>query len=113
MDITKMYASCRKLVLEIRAIIKDAEGNILDSRPLKKFSELFKLALSFKDQLIPALVEKAKAQEMSNRLLNYDRFNSADGSKHDLDLVEIPDNNVSVELETKFYTVAKYIGLIG
>jgi hypothetical protein len=56
-----MYASCRKLVLEIRAIIKDAKGNILDSRPLHKFSDLFKLAFSFKDQLIPALVEKAKA----------------------------------------------------
>jgi hypothetical protein len=50
---------------------------------------------------------------MSNRLLNYDRFNTADGSKQDQEVVEIPDNDVSVELETRFYTVAKYIGLIG
>lgn len=62
LEIKKMYASCRKLMLEIRAIIKDADGKILDSRPLNKFSELFKLAFTFKDRLIPALIEKAKAQ---------------------------------------------------
>jgi len=29
------------------------------------------------------------------------------------EIVELPDNNCSVELEAKFYTIAKYIGLIG
>lgn len=60
-DINKMYAPCRKLLLEVRAIIRDSQGNILYSEPMSKFSSLFQNAMLFKDKLIPALVEKAKA----------------------------------------------------
>ena len=56
-----MYAPCRKLLLEVKAIIRDVEGNILYSQPMKKFSELFQNALLYQDMLIPALIEKAKA----------------------------------------------------
>lgn len=49
---------------------------------------------------------------MSNRLtMRTDRFNMTE--RVDLDIMELPDNDVSIELEIRFYTVAKYVGLIG
>ena len=85
---------------------------MLSNRPLKKFSELFQLAQNYSQTLLPALIEKAKSQEMSNRLiLRTDRFNPTE--RQDIDIVELPDNDVSIELEVRFYTIAKYVGLIG
>jgi len=40
-DVKKIYASGRKMMLDIRAIIRDGQGTVLSNRPLQKFSELF------------------------------------------------------------------------
>lgn len=70
--------------------------------------------MKHKEKLIPALLEKANAQELCNRLSNSDRFNNTDTKyKSDLERFEqIPDNHTSVDLEIRFHTIAKYIGLI-
>lgn len=110
-----MYASCRNLLLEVRGVIKDQNGQILERKPIKKFSELFRLAMKHKDKLIPALLEKANAQDLCNRLSNSDRFNNPDLNKYKSDLErfeEIPDNHTGVDLEIRFHTIANYLGLI-
>lgn len=66
--------------------------------------------MTLKQTLLPALVDKARSQEMSNRItLRTDRFNMTERQE----IIELPDNDVSVELEVRFYTIAKYVGLIG
>jgi hypothetical protein len=52
LDIREMYASCRNLLLEVRGVIKDKNGTVLERKPLTKFSDLFKLAINHKLQLV-------------------------------------------------------------
>jgi len=65
-DLKELYSSCRNLLMEVEAVIKDRKGNILVKKPIKTFSELFELADEHREHMLPALIEKVKVQERVN-----------------------------------------------